>query len=84
MVGVANQYVLREEVTMQDLVRVNESHSTANVANDAQSLAPLHAGLVDMQQHIQAASSHLLTHQSTHLLAGIHSCSQQLNNVWTL
>ena len=35
---------------MQDLVRVDESHSTTNVSNNAQSLAPLHAGLVDMQQ----------------------------------
>ena len=46
---------------MQDIVGVDESHSSANVAHDAQSLFPFHVRFVHMQNHIEAGATHLFT-----------------------
>lgn len=66
-VGVAsNQNIPREEVTMKNLMRVNESHTTAGVSDNSQPLSPFHVRPVLVQNQMKTAPGNLLTNYCTH------------------
>ena len=58
--GVAYEYVARQQVPMEYIVGVDEGHSTADVPDDPQSLSPFHVRLVHVQKQMETAPHHRL------------------------
>ena len=82
--GVAYKYVAWQQVSVEEVVGVDEGHATADVSHDPQPLSPFHVGLVHMQNEMETASHHLLTDESTDFLLVTDLGTQQLDHVRTL